>query len=65
MPRRVLLLFCASLICTFAVLRPARAESAEPTMADLQERLTEMSARLAELQGDRAQRFICRQPPSL
>jgi hypothetical protein len=52
MPRRVLLLLCASLICTFAVLRPACAESAEPTMADLQERLTEMSARLAELQGE-------------
>jgi len=52
MPRRVLLLLCASLICTFAVLRPACAESAEPTIADLQERLTEMSARLAEIQGE-------------
>jgi len=55
MPRLVVLLLCVSLICTSAVLTPARAESATPTVADLQRQLAEMQSRLDQLEAGEAQ----------
>ena len=49
---RVLHLACISLTCLCAVFGPARAESAEPTIADLQKQLAQMSVHISELQAE-------------
>jgi len=49
---RALLLVCILLVCSCAVLAAAQGEPAEPTVADLQQQVAEMSAHLGELQAE-------------